>query len=275
MKQLGKLQPLYRFVLNPLEEVRFSTCPECRLRTLLRKVPLLVHVDPIHPVLLNKRCRYCSDCDLLIVHQDELEPLLVMSFEEQQPEIIGNDYLVLGTVDKSIWRRRDKEPLTMENIPARLHDFKEYLSLSSYIPAGWYHKDQLPSPRPAPPPSKPTGWQRQGEPLEPAMPTIDDPQQVEDLMRKMEAQLPISAELTRAATNFLRGQGSFVPHHRQVSISKIFYHGDEGGIVCTLSTKGSKEAVVISLTHLKISYHHPLAKEIRAYQKARLRKIDL
>lgn len=44
---------------------------------------------------------------------------------------------------------------------------------------------------------------------------------------------------------------------------------DEGGIICGISPKDSKEAVVVSLTHLKIPYGHPLEKEIRAYQKAR------
>jgi hypothetical protein len=160
--RLGELPPQYRFILNPLEDVRFSTCPECRQRTLVRKIPLVVHVNPTHPVVINKQCRYCPECDLLIAHQDELEPLMVLSFQEQFPEVIGNDYLVLGTLDKSAWRQRDKEPLEMANIPAKLHDFKEYLSLD-YTPAGWYPEDQPPEPRPAPPLSKPTGWQRQEE----------------------------------------------------------------------------------------------------------------
>ena len=43
--QFGKLPPLYRFILNPFPDVCFSTCPECSQKTLLRKVPLAVHVD--------------------------------------------------------------------------------------------------------------------------------------------------------------------------------------------------------------------------------------
>jgi hypothetical protein len=72
-----KLPPMYRFVLNPHTDVRFSTCPDCSQRTLLRKVPLVVHVQPHNPMLLNKHCRFCPDSDLLIVHQDELEAMLV------------------------------------------------------------------------------------------------------------------------------------------------------------------------------------------------------
>ncbi|MBT3388909.1 MAG: hypothetical protein HN413_00705 [Chloroflexi bacterium] len=85
----------------------------------------------------------------------------------------------------------------------------------------------------------------------------------------MEAHLPIRAEVRRATANDLRAEGSFIPHHCQIQISSVLYSGDEGEIVCGISPKDSKEAVVISLTHLKIPYGHPLEKEIRAYQKAR------
>ncbi|MBC8496936.1 MAG: hypothetical protein ISS57_05755 [Anaerolineales bacterium] len=277
MTQLGKLPPLYRFISNPFEDVRFSTCPECSQRTLLRKVPLVVHVDPIHPVVLNKHCRYCPDCDLLIAHQDELEKLLVFTFQQRAPEVIGNDYLVLGTVDKATWRKQQKEPIPMGRLPELLHDFKEVLTLQ-YAPGGWYPNDQPPAPREAPPPAKSAGWQAEStspndeSPVVPAL-AIDDPKQAETLLAKMEALLPIPAEVRRSTANYLRAQGSFIPPHRQVSISNVLYHGDEGGIVCGISPKNSKEAVVISLTHLKIPYSHPLEKEIRSYQKARLRKI--
>ncbi|MBL6983508.1 MAG: hypothetical protein ISR58_20195 [Anaerolineales bacterium] len=277
MTQLGKQPPLYRFILNPFDDVRFSTCPECGQRTLLRKVPLVVHVDPIQPVMLNKHCRYCPDCDLLIAHQNELEHLLVLTFQQRAPEVMGNDYLVLGTVDKDTWRKQQKEPIPVGQLPEHLHDFREVLKLN-YAPAGWYPDDQPSAPREAPSPAKSTGWQPASlsanikSPELPA-PTIDDPKQAEALLSKMEAHLPITAEVRRSTANYLRDQGAFIPPHRQVSISKVFYSGDEGGIVCGISPKESKEAVVISLTHLKIPYSHPLEKEIREFQKARLKKL--
>ena len=277
MTQLGKLPPLYRFTLNPYNDVRFSTCPDCSQRTLLRKVPLVVHVDPLHPVILNKHCRFCPYCDLLIVHQDELEHMLVQTFEQRAPEVIGNDYLVIGTVDKATWRRQIKEPFPINQLPEKSHDFKEVLELH-YSPGGGYPDDQLPALMEAPPSTKSTAWQP-GTPSADKKPpefpgsTIDDPEQVEILLAKMEAHLPIPAEVQRSTANHLRAQGSFIPPHRQVSISKVFYSGDEGGILCAISPKDSHEAVVISLTHLKIPYGHPLEKEIRAYQKARIREI--
>jgi hypothetical protein len=207
--------------------------------------------------MLNKQCRYCPNCDLLICHQDELEHMLVKTFEHRVPEIVGNDYLVLGTFDKATWRKREKLSIQIGNLPEYLHDFKAYLTIE-YTPAHWAPANS------ATPTSK-------KEPV--PQPTIDDPKQVENLLEKLEHHLPIRAEIQRGTARYLIEQGVSIPPHRQVSIQKIFYHGDEVGIVCAISPSDSKEAVVISLTHLKIPYNHPLEKEIRAYQKARIRKL--
>lgn len=278
MTEIGKLPPLYRFILNPYKDVRFSTCPECSQRTLLRKVALVVHVDPLNPVVLNKKCRFCPDCDILIAHQDELEQLLSYTFQERAPEVIGNEYLVLGTVDKATWRKQQKEPIHLKQLPEYLHDFNEYLNIQ-YSPGGWYPPEQASVQKKAPAHVKTDKGQSISTSTKDGMPesrvsTIDDPEQVEMLMAKMEANLPIPAEVRRATATYLRSQGNFIPPHRQLSISAVFYHGDEGGIMCGISPQDSKEAVVISLTQLKIPYHHPLEKEIRAYQKARRRQIS-
>ena len=90
----------------------------------------------------------------------------------------------------------------------------------------------------------------------------------------MEAQLPIPAEIQRGPANYLRSQGSPIPPHRNVQINSVLYTGDERSIMCSISPKESKLPVVISLTHLKIPYRHPLEKEIRAYQKKRTRKLS-
>ena len=270
MTQLGKLSPLYRFILNPNKDVRFSTCPECSQRTLLRKVPLAVHVDPHHPVLLNKYCRYCRDCDVLIVHQDELEEWLAITFEKRAPDIIGNEYLVMGTVDKTTWREQQKEPIPIGELLEYVHGFKEYLKLA-YSPAGWYPKDHIPAPREEPLQAKSAGQHPQD--IYPIM-RIDDSIQVDALLEKMKKHFPIPAEIQRGPANYLRSQGLVISPHRNVQIQSVFYAGDEGGIMCAISPKDSTEPVVISLTHLKIPYQHPLEKEIRAYQKTRSRKLQ-
>ena len=144
--RVGKLPPLYRFILNLHADVRFSTCPNCGGKTLTRKVPLLIHVQPHYPTTINKHCRYCPKCDVLIVHLDELEHMLTLTYEKRQPEIMGNEYLVLGTLEPSSWRKRDKELLIIDNLLDRMHDFKERLKFE-YSPAHWSPADKRPDVR--------------------------------------------------------------------------------------------------------------------------------
>ena len=128
-RRLGKQLPRYRFLLNPFRNRRFAVCPECEGRTLLRKVPLVIHVDPRNPVVINKSCRYCAACDLLIVHQDEIEQQLAALFTRRAPELISNDYLALGTLDHDVWKRSVGEPLAIQELVEQLHDFVEVLEL--------------------------------------------------------------------------------------------------------------------------------------------------
>jgi hypothetical protein len=139
--RLGKLPPLYRFILNPYTDVRFTRCPSCEQKMRQRKVPLFIHVDPFHPMVLGYTCRYCPDCDLLIAHQDQIEALMGNLFAEHDPEITGNDYLVIGTVERKAWREGMKQPKGIDDMLAHLHDFKEVLTVE-YQPAGWYPTDE-------------------------------------------------------------------------------------------------------------------------------------
>jgi hypothetical protein len=123
--RLGKQPPRYRFFLNPYPDVRFTTCPQCREKTRVRKLPLVIHIDPMQLVALNKTCRYCPRCDLLIAHQDELEAWLATFFGEQKPEIVGNDYLVVGTEDRADWLRGVRTTLYARDALGCMHDFRE------------------------------------------------------------------------------------------------------------------------------------------------------
>jgi hypothetical protein len=128
-KRLGKQPSRYRFLLNPFRDRRFAICPNCEGRTLLRKIPLVIHVDPINPVAINKSCRYCAACDLLVAHQDELEAELAALFARRAPDLVGNSYLVLGTLDRDAWKRGVAEPLAIQEMVEQLHDFIEILEL--------------------------------------------------------------------------------------------------------------------------------------------------
>jgi hypothetical protein len=139
--RLGKLPPMYRFILNPYTDARFTRCPICEQKMRQRKVPLFIHVDPFHPIVLGYTCRYCPDCDLLIAHQDQIEALLANLFAERAPEVTGNDYLVIGTVERNVWREEMKQPKGIDDMLAHLHDFKDVLTVE-YQPAGWYPADE-------------------------------------------------------------------------------------------------------------------------------------
>jgi hypothetical protein len=129
--RLGKQPPRYRFFLNPYTDARFTTCPQCGNKTRVRKLPLVIHVDPDHMIALNKTCKFCPSCDLLIAHQDELEGFLAAYFGQNNPEALGNDYLVLGTEDRAVWRRGMRSPLPPKEAIEHLHDFRDYVTFEA------------------------------------------------------------------------------------------------------------------------------------------------
>jgi hypothetical protein len=138
--RLGKQPPCYRFFLNPYQDVRFTRCPQCDQKMHQRKLPLVIHIDPMILFSLNKTCRYCPHCDLLIAHQDDIEQLLAAIFTEKMPEIVGNTYLVVGTLEKSVWKRGTVHPLTLQEIIEALHDFKDVVTFK--VTGGWMRDEK-------------------------------------------------------------------------------------------------------------------------------------
>ncbi|MEM1370154.1 MAG: hypothetical protein AAGG02_19565 [Cyanobacteria bacterium P01_H01_bin.15] len=55
------------------------------------------------------------------------------------------------------------------------------------------------------------------------------------------------------------------------------YSGDEGGILLSLSSVGSKEepGYMVSLTHVNFDPDHELAEAVTAYQKRRIHRLML
>src|SRR5581483_4128483 len=97
---------------------------------------------------------------------------------------------------------------------------------------------------------------------------IDNPDQVERLLAKLEPALPVPARVTPelAATRLDNAHALF--GSSTCSVTWITYAGDEGGIMCRLSFGDESEnAVLASITHLRFDPRLPLAREIAAYQK--------
>lgn len=149
----GALPPKYDFVFNPYPDDRVSRCPFCEARTGQRKLPLVIYVDPGHFVALNYTCRYCAHCDLLIAHKHEVEHLLTQMFLKYAPALIGNDYFVIGTMEKQAWREGMKQPKSVEEARAHMHDFRTYYKELRVTQPGWYPAHEEPPVR-EPPPSQ-------------------------------------------------------------------------------------------------------------------------
>ena len=125
------------FFLNPYNHEAFTKCPRCGTKTKVRKLPLVIHIEPEQLFILNKQCRLCEHCDLLIAKQSEIESIMTDGFQERNPDIIGNEYLVIGTLDKSDWRRFRKEETHPRDVIEYMYHFKDVLNFD-VIPAGWH-----------------------------------------------------------------------------------------------------------------------------------------
>lgn len=94
------------------------------------------------------------------------------------------------------------------------------------------------------------------------------------LIKEMERYLPISVYPSKELLQLLRKQGKDISRDTELNITKVFYSGDVGGIVCTvLEDEKNKEVFIVSLTHLQIKPPHPLSDKIVAYQKQRVKNI--
>jgi hypothetical protein len=151
--QLGELPPMYNFIMNPYPDHRLSSCPLCEQKSRQRKLPLLIHIDPRQLIALNYTCRYCPSCDLLMAHKHEIEHHLTETFQQYNPELVGNDYLIIGTVEKKAWKENLKEPKLPAEMLPHAHDFKTVYQELRMTRPGWYGPGVEP-PIMEPPPSE-------------------------------------------------------------------------------------------------------------------------
>jgi hypothetical protein len=101
----------------------------------------------------------------------------------------------------------------------------------------------------------------------------DHPDQIDRLLTRLRAALPLPARLTPELCATLQSRS-----HTQIpsscSITWVSYAGDEGGIVCRLDfAQETADQAVVSITHLRFDPRLPLAREIAAYQKHRVKRL--
>jgi hypothetical protein len=104
---------------------------------------------------------------------------------------------------------------------------------------------------------------------------IDNPLQVELLIAKLKAALPLPATATPPLLAQVQEQAPDLDLSSRCQITGIHYAGDEGGIVCKLDfgTEDDRAVFVVSITYLTFDRRLPLAREIAAYQKHRVKRI--
>jgi hypothetical protein len=103
---------------------------------------------------------------------------------------------------------------------------------------------------------------------------IDNPITTMDLLDKLTEALPFPARLTPELQASLKGQNlsATVPTNCQIVL--LHYMGDEGGILCKLDLGPDvQNAAFVSITHLRFDARLPLAREITAYQKNRVKRL--
>jgi len=103
---------------------------------------------------------------------------------------------------------------------------------------------------------------------------IDNQEQTERLLAKLRRALPMPTRVTPELAATLRTQNPGTEISATCSITSLHYVGDEGGIVCGLDlAAGPDKVVYTSITHLRFDPRLPLAREIAAYQKHRVKRL--
>ncbi|MCX7013014.1 MAG: hypothetical protein NTW86_10730 [Candidatus Sumerlaeota bacterium] len=133
----------HRFFLNPYDEYAFTKCPKCDAKTAVRKIPLVIHIEPRQLFMLNKSCKRCPACDLIIARKSEIESLMAAAFEKRDPGLIGNEYLVVGTMDRKDWLQAQSGKISQEEALNRLFVFEDVWKFE-VIPGGWYPEGKHP-----------------------------------------------------------------------------------------------------------------------------------
>lgn len=126
----------HRFFLNPYEDAAFTKCPKCEAKTKVRKFPLVIHIETDQLFVLNKQCRYCIGCDLIIARRSEVESLMAAAFETRNPAIIRNEYAVMGTLPREVWRSGNNGGTRMADALDHTHIFKDVWQFE-LVGGGW------------------------------------------------------------------------------------------------------------------------------------------
>jgi len=102
---------------------------------------------------------------------------------------------------------------------------------------------------------------------------IDNAEKAGRLLGALKAAVPFEVELVPSLVNYLRAQHVAVADQTQQIVSDLSYAGDEGGIVCHIVPPEKREALVVSLTQVRVPRSMPLAAAVADYHNHRVKKL--
>ena len=99
------------------------------------------------------------------------------------------------------------------------------------------------------------------------------PISAKELIKKMEAHVPLPMHATPELAEALRQKGREITPDDELQVSSFMDSGDLGGVICVIEGKNDSGRILTSITHLRMKADHPLKASIIAYQKSRVSKL--
>src|SRR5258708_29413325 len=84
------------------------------------------------------------------------------------------------------------------------------------------------------------------------------------LLTALKAAVPFEVEVLPSVIKHLQSENCTITNPTRQLVSDLSYAGDEGGIVCHISHEGKREALIMSLTHVRVPRTNRLAAAARA-----------
>lgn len=139
-------RPKYKFYLNSYDFYKWSRCLECDGKTKLRKFCLVIHYEEkkknfMQLISLNKSCKFCPYCELIIGQKSELDELLDQIITFLNLKFNPKNYIVFGTMEKKDWKKSQDESLSQKEAIKLVHRFKDILEFE-IRPGGWYFEGE-------------------------------------------------------------------------------------------------------------------------------------
>ncbi len=103
---------------------------------------------------------------------------------------------------------------------------------------------------------------------------LDNAKKTGTLVTSLKAAVPFEVELTPEVIEFLSTQQPAIVIKPQQIVSEISYAGDEGGIMCRIHPKELNNAIIISISHVRMDRKQPLGAAVFDYQKDRAKNLE-